>query len=127
MDSLENRIAKLPAWVRMHIQKLENSISEQRDNINVLESANAENSSGKIRVNVGLTTKGIREDVWLPDHSVIEFNFGEHTTIRMNAGIDDPIVQVYSHPGLLHVLPRSGNAIHLVNENAFERRKLGDQ
>lgn len=125
-NSIEKRIAKLPAWVRMHIQALESRLREQAEAISVLSHEDSEQSTGKVTVNIGISNRGVREEIALPDHSVISFNFGRHTKISMNAALDDPLVQVYSHPGLLYVMPRSANAVHLINENAFERRKFGD-
>lgn len=126
-DATPERIRKLPAWARLHMARLEEKISGQNDVINMMRGVSAPDATGKIKVNIGPMDGGLREFIALPDHITVQFKFGDDFhRISMNHHMHEPVIEIYSHPGIIHILPRSGNAINLACENVFERKKIGD-
>lgn len=125
MKATKERIAKLPAWARLHIQRLESDLRDAEEAVNVALGENADQATGVITVNSGLNERGIRQNIALPDHATVQFHFGSHV-ISMHRSLDNPCVQVYSNPGQIFTNPRAANALYLLPENAFERNKMVD-
>ena len=124
MEVTAERIEKLPAWARMHIQRLTNKIDDLEIALSIANKEDIENASGALTVEHGLST--IEEAVVLPDHATIKFNFGKYDYIGLHHDREEGVVRVYAHPGVLHVLPRSGNAILLAPESRYVRNKASD-
>lgn len=126
MNSTEDRIKKLPAWARLVISGLESQVTDLQRAFDLQKMESSKESSGQVTIHLGYTPEGLRREVLVPDHATINFNFDAGHKITMNRHLHDPLIEVYAHPGLIHIMPRSANALHLVPECVFERKRMGD-